>query len=303
MKPRVHLCVYNHPSLGALDQVWFIGEALTQRGYEFSCSKTLRPDCLNLLTEYFMDHDVELLSAFCRRHGKQIGLVMTEHIELGPDGFSFDNAPLSDTAYIGNKAQRLFGILGLDEHVFGYLTCGELPELHSWSEILPDRRVHRLPYPSIRRRIEVKLRPDHDLVFTGYLTAYRKAMLKDAAARHSILFPPGEETEESRAAYYARAKVALNIPQDDTWPWTSPMRVLFGLRVGIPTVHLGRRDATVLCRRLLEPADLDRAVKDHRALYDRQLAAYEDLVRSAENERFPDGFFAAWAAAEGLAAP
>jgi hypothetical protein len=300
MKPTINLCVFNHLRLGILDQIWFAEELFIRNGYELICTSTLRPDCLNLLIENFVESDAELLDKFCRKFNKQIGIVMSEHIELKENSFTFNAAPLEDTGYIGNMSQRLFSLLSLDDCIFGFFTMGELPELRTWHEIIPNRRVYRLPYPSIRKRIQIPLQQDFDLIFTGQSTTFRRRILKDIAQKYRLLQSDLGETEEERARLYARAKVALNIPQHENWPWISPMRVIFGLRVGIPTVHLGQRDATMFTKAVIDPIELDHALNDHDMLFRRQIGSYENLVQSEDNFRFPEGLFGAWADAECL---
>ena len=295
MKPRINLCIYNHaPHYTIRDQIWFISEVFSQQGYELICSKTLRTDCINLMIENFVEEDHGLCEAFCRKFNKQIGIIMTEHIELERAGFSFNGSPLEDTAYIGNKGQRLFGTLSLAECVFGFFTLGELPELRTWTDILPNQRVHRLPYPAIRSVARHPTRRDHDIVFTGTVTPHRESVLKDAAKKYKLARAEPESSERQRSELYAKAKIALNIPQTRSWKWVSPMRVLFGLRAGTPTVHIGLRDTTLFSKLVLEPVELDEAVAEHDALFQQQMTAYEGLVRSKYNHQFPDGLFGIW---------
>lgn len=303
MKPTINLCVFNHLRLGILDQIWFAEELFIRNGYELICTSTLRPDCLNLLIEGFVEQDAELLERFCRKFNKQVGVIMSEHIELKETRFSFGAAPLDNTDYISNMSQRLFSLLSLDDCIFGFFTMGELPELRTWHKIIPNRRVYRLPYPSIRKHIQIPLQQDFDLVFTGRSTTFRRKILKGIARKYRLLQSDLGETEEERARLYARAKVALNIPQHKNWPWISPMRVLFGLRVGIPTVHLGQHDSTMFTKAVLDPIEVDRALSDHKVFFQRQIGAYENLVQSEHNFRFPEGVFHAWADAECLSWP
>lgn len=300
MTIKINLCLYNH-SRSISDQVWFAQELFVQHGYELVCTNTLRPDSINLMIENHIEQDVAAIDAFCRRFNKQVGLIMTEHIEIEPGGLSFNGSPLEDSEYIDNKEQRLFNVLGLADHVFAFFTFGELPELHTWSSILPGRQVHRLPYPSVRAVDRPAGPYSHDLVFTGVRTQYRDTVLKQIEKDFRVVQSTAIETEETRISLYSSAKVALNIPQTADWQWISPMRILFGLRVGTPTVHLGARDSTLFSRVLLDPIDLDRAVADHESLFQRQITSYEDFVGSRYNARFPAGILDVWARTELLA--
>lgn len=295
MSHRVNLCIFNHPREHILDQIWFAQETFSHNGYEVLCTDTLRPDCLNLLIENFIESDADIIGAFCRRFGKQIGIVMTEHIELEKEGmFSFAGVSLTQSEYIGNKEQRLFSLLSLTDCVFGFFTFGELPELRTWGDIVPTHGMHRLPYPSIGKVADRLAQPDYDIVFTGTMTQYRESVLGQMGKNYRVVQSSVRETEPERAELYTRSKIAVNIPQDEGWKWISPMRILFGLRCGVPTVHLGHRDMTMLSRLVMEPIDLQNAVRDHDALFQRQISNYEEFVKSKYNSRFPSGMFDIW---------
>jgi hypothetical protein len=295
MRPRINFCIFNHSRSWILDQIWFVQEVFAQQGYVFVCSDLLEVDCINLLAENFTQEDVRLVQKFCRHHRKQVGIVMTEHVEIGSGGFSFNGSSLKSTGYIVNKEERLFNLLALTDDVFGFFTCGPLPELRTWSSIVPTHRVHRLPFPAIRSLPVQSTRKDYDIVFTGAPTPYRKHILSQIAATYKVLSSGISDTEEERSNLYERAKVAVNIPQSETWEWVSPMRVLFGLRVGVPTVHLGRRDSTAFTSSILEPIELRHAVGCHEELFRRQLEAYDDFVQSKHNAASPFGVLDIWA--------
>jgi hypothetical protein len=298
MKPRINLCLFNHPFRYVMDQIWFVQQSLGQNGYEVSCTNTLRPDCINLLIENFVESDGETIEALCRKFTKQIGVIMTEHIELHSyDQFSFDGQSLkSRPKYIGE--QRLFSLLSLADCVWGYVTLGEHPKLQSWSEIVPTHSVYRLPYPAICSVVDRPTDFKHDIVFTGTLTSYRRSVLNELGRKYRVVHSSIGDTEEKRAALYRRAKIAVNIPQDEEWRWVSPMRILFGLRCGVPTVHLGPSDTTMFCKQVVEPIDIDSALRDHIELFHRQIKAYKAFVESEHNPSFPGALFDTWSELE-----
>jgi hypothetical protein len=301
MKCKINLCIFNHPRRfsGILDQLWFARETFGQHGYELVCSNTLRPDCINLLIENFIETDVDVIASFCRRFDKKIGIVMTEHVELEKEGFLFAGAPVERPAeYIHNRQQRLFSLLSLTDCVFSFFTLGELPELRTWGEITPAHKVFRLPFPSVGKVAARRARCEYDIVFTGTLTRYRETVLSEIAKKYRVIQSSIGETEWERVELYARSKIAVNISQDEDWKWISPMRVLFGLRLGVSTVHLGPSDNTMFTKLMMERNDLDTAVRDYESLFQQQFIAYETFVKSEFNSRFPHELINSWGALE-----
>jgi len=298
MKPKINLCTFNVTRVGIFDQIWFAKELFFQNGYEFLCTNALRPDCLNLLIENFVDEDIETLSSFARRFKKKIGVIMTEHIELEAEGFTFGGAQLTDMEYIRNKKERLFGLLSITDYAFGYFTFGDLPKLHTWNRILPGHRPYHLPYPSIHKTTAQPTRPDYDIVFTGVLTPHRKSVLRELAKKYRVRQSELTKTEEERAAHYAKAKIAVTVPQTKDWRWISPMRVLFGLRAGLATIDLGQDHTTTFARSVLSELEIERAVTHPGAAFEQQLQSYARFVQSPENGPFPSGIFDLWAELE-----
>ncbi len=298
MKPKINLCLFNNPRQGVLDQIWFAEALFRQQGYEFTCTTTLRPDCLNLVIENFVREDVSALESFSRAFGKQVGIIMTEHIDLESGSFTFGGAPLGDREYIGNKKQRLFSLLAVTDFVFSYFTLGDLPELNSWERIVRTHRPYHLPYPGIGNVRRPAAQPDYDIIFTGTMTPRRASILRQLRKRHRLAQSEFFATEAERAALYTRAKVAVTIPQTEGWKWVSPMRVLFGLRNGVPTVDLGQDQTTAFGRLVLGPTDIDDAVSNYQEVFEQQLKSYESFVRSPDNGRFPLGVFDLWAGLE-----
>lgn len=319
----VNLCLFNNPLAGVTDQVFFVRSILRDHGYEVSITDRLRVGALNLLIENFRPASEGCayrvtIESFCRRFGKRVGIIMTEHIERRGTDIVFNGAPLTDPGYIGNKASRFFGLVAQSETVFGFFTLGALPELHSFRDIFLQHTLYRLPFPALdtpalpdggalgnpsrpRSRTVRRSVRDYDCVFTGAMTAHRREVLADLRRRFRVL-TSAQVDEAERAALYRRAKVALNIPQDPSWPWISPMRVMFGLRTGRPTVHIGgalRRGE--FDRHVPLDEEIARALDDPAGLLQRQVEGYDRLVRETDR-LFPDHVFRLWARLEGLKA-
>ncbi|SMF71547.1 hypothetical protein SAMN06265365_12832 [Tistlia consotensis] len=309
----VHLCLFNNPLAGVTDQVFFLEAALRNRGFAVSLSDRLRADALNLVIENYRPaaegcNFHEAVGAFCRRFDKRVGVVMTEHIERRGREILFDGTPLEDPGYIGNKLSRFFGLLSQSQHAFGFFTLGPLPELETFGDIFLQHDLYRLPFPALDlpppRREEPPARPlrrrsAYDFVFTGAMTPYRADLLAGLNRRFRVLVS-SQVAEPKRAELYGQADVALNIPQDPSWSWISPMRVMFGLRMGRPTINVGGSLQRGEFDRAI-PMDLEAeaALADPAGLYARQKEGYLRLAREGER-RFPEQAFRLWAQVEGL---
>lgn len=306
----VNLCIFNHPMAGITDQAFFVETLLRNRGYDVSISDRLRKDALNLVIENFrLASDgfnfVESMEKFCGRFGKRVGIIMTEHIERHEAQILFNGALLTDAVYIANKMSRLFSVLAHSKFAHCFFTLGPLPELNSFRQIFLLHSLYRLPFPDLGTSMPAGDLPyadeiGYDAVFTGSMTPYRKQVLEELRSRFKILVSTEFQTEVRREALYRGAKVALNIPQDASWGWISPMRVIFGLRVGRPTVHFGGTlRQTEFDRAVPLEEDLSTAIADPAALYKNQATGYDQLVRKGANQ-FPDHIFRLWAMLEDL---
>lgn len=309
----VNLCLFNNPLAGVTDQVFFIEAALRNRGFAVFLSDRLRIDALNLVIENYRPaaegcNFQEAVGAFCRRFDKRVGIVMTEHIERRGRDILFDGTPLEDPGYIGNKLSRFFGLLSQAQHAFGFFTLGPLPELQTFGDIFLQHDLYRLPFPALDlpppRREEPPARPlrrraEYDFVFTGAMTPYRAELLAGLNRRFRVLVS-AQVAEPKRAELYRQASVALNIPQDSSWSWISPMRVMFGLRMGRPTINVGGSLLRGEFDRAI-PMDLEpeAALADPAGLYLRQKEGYLRLAQEGER-RFPEQALRLWATMEKL---
>lgn len=316
----VNLCIFNNPMAGITDQVFFLETSLRNRGYDVSISDRLRKDALNLTIENFrLTSDnfnyVETIGTFCERFGKRIGFILTEHIERQGTQIIFNGMRVTDTdaTYIANRMRRFFGLLAQSQFAFGFFTLGSLPELHSFRDIFALHSLYRLPFPALdfpappvpdvgRSAGLLRRDGDYDCIFTGAITPYRAKVLAGLRSRFRILTSSLTGTEVEREALYRRAKIALNIPQDPSWGWISPMRIMFGLRVGRPTVHVGGTlQRTEFDRAIPLEEDIAEAVADPAGLYAQQVTGYRQLAREGD-ARFPDHAFQLWALLENLKA-
>lgn len=296
-RPAVNLCLFNNSPLGISDQVWFLKETLANQGMRTYVSDALRLDCLNLLIENFIETDAPMLSAFCRRHGKMLGIIMTEHIENEEAGLSVGGSSLHQREYIGNADERIYSLLSFADCTFCYLTLGDLPELRSWRSILPGHVVQRLPFPPLPTKTRPQSGDDFDVIFTGTATNHRRAVMKQLSSTYRLVHSELQE-EGARIDLYARSRVAVNVPQDPAWRWVSPMRILFGLRHGTPTVHLGRLDNSAFSSIVAPEEALADAVANPGQLFENQAADYDAFVHSDGNPIFPAALFDGWAALE-----
>lgn len=305
----VNICTFNAPVNALSDQIYFLLALLRSRGFSVSISDRLRVDALNLIIEDTRPSGEgcghsEALGRFCRRFGKQVGIVMTEHIERSGGRITFDGAQLSDRSYISNRSSRFFGLIEQSQHAYAFFTLGPLPELRTFDQIFLCHSLYRLPCPPIGPSDEGEVgtateADTYDAVFTGGMTPHREAVLSDLSRRHRVLISR-QVDEVERAALYRRARVALNIPQTPTWGWVSPMRVMFGLRMARPTVHVGGAIApSEFDRHVPLTEALSEAVAHPERLLALQQAGYEQLVRQS-SAQFPSSVFALWARRENL---
>ena len=301
MKPRVNLCTFNHHPWVISDQIWFIREVFAQQGYSFTISDCLERDCLNILVENFVELDVSVIGDFCRRYHKQIGVVMTEHVEFKTHKFKFSGDSLESDNYIGNRKQRLLSLLAMSDDLFALFTLGELPALATLDQALPRAKIYHLPYPSLRVSPALELRDQSfDVIFTGTRTRHRGAVLQQLRKQYRVMDLDVRSSEEERVNAYSRAKVAVNIPQSETWEWTSPMRFLFGIRNNLATVHLGKSDNTAFSEYVVAPFRLPAALQNPLGAFEEQLKGYQTLVASSDNDRFPESLFDLWGLLESV---
>ena len=306
---RVNFCVFNHRPIGITDQVEFMDAVFTELGWQVTVSDCLAADALNFVLECFLPaskggSQVARIAAFCRRHRKRVGIIMSEHIELDEDGLTFNGTPLHDRTYIDDKESRILGLVELSEFAFAFFTLGCLPELNSFGSLLPRHRVYRLPFPTIAPAGQPAgaQRIDYDLVFTGSMTPYRQQILDALSRQYKVHVASQGMAEEDRFGLCQRSRLILNVPQMPGWTWISPMRVMFGLRAGRATLHHGGElRQTAFDASVKTELPIDTALRDWQGTYVAQQRQYQELVDSYWRH-FPRAVLEVWARLEGISA-
>lgn len=313
-RPPVHLWIYNHPFHGISDQVEYFLSSLRQNGYEVSVGRKPRNDAQNVVIENFSETTSQSLIDFCAQTGKRVAVIMTEHLDFIEKQIYIHGDPLwkdNDYMHPATQVARIKNLLDCAQFIRCFLVLGDLPELLNFNEILPGVMVRTLPFPSLQRIPPNNLmqveRFDADVVFTGYTTNYRSALLKELEIRMSVANPERFVSRHLRDNLSRSAKIVLNIPQREDWRWLSLMRIIAALRCGRSTVSLGTADnskisACCLQLDILKPDWVDRLsqqVSSWKAAYEKAFDQYKAMAVDFEKDKpFPHDVFDYWAVTE-----
>ncbi|MQA51739.1 hypothetical protein [Pseudomonas piscis] len=247
--PHIHLWVYNHPLAGISDQVEFFFLIMQQHGYRVSMSRKPRLDALNVVIENFSEATSQTLIDFCERTGKRVALIMTEHLDLQGGELFIHGEPLwNDNDYMHPVTQvaRIKNLMDCLPCLRALWVLGDLPQLIGSERMFPGIPVRALPFPSLAR-VEPDINaPQYDFVFTGALTAFRKQILTNLSASHSLTHTTHFLPRKGRDQLNTTARIVLNIPQRPDWRWLSLMRIIAALRCGRATVSIGSRDTSAI---------------------------------------------------------
>jgi len=306
--PPVHLWVYNHPLLGISDQITFFCMAMRQQGYAVSLGRRPRQDALNVVIENFSDATSATLIDFCRRTGKRVALIMTEHLDLLGGELLIHGEPLwthNDYMHPATQIARIKNLMDCVPYFSAILVLGDLPQLNGAGRMFPGLTVRTLPFPEVPRRSLGGQTPQHDFVFSGGPTSFREQVLKSLAARHTLARAPQLLPRRRRDQLNASARIVLNIPQRPGWRWLSLMRIIAALLCGRATVAIATKDDSRISRCCLQ-LEADELEKRSPALLADWRGAYDDAWRGYEAMRgeflasqgFPADLFAYWALLE-----
>ena len=162
-----------------------------------------------------------------------------------------------------------------------------------------------IPYPKIN---EVRRDSDseYDFVFSGKETKYRSAIIDEIKKKSFSLESNAYQKisiRRKRNQLISKAKINLNIPQDENWKYPSMMRILLALSLGIITVSVddGAVDVNENFYAKVSPGNLDELefyLKQHDSYYKKYLEAYNEVAAKAI---FPNDHFRIWAENEGAA--
>jgi len=282
---KINICVFNniHPvhntHSGVTDQVEQLSFFFEQNSIEYKISYLLDPNAINIVIENFTENSIEVIQSFCNKWNKKILIVMTEHISLDNGIVKFGPYSLSNTDYIGNMSQRFYSLSLLFEHTIGFSTIGELPFLYDLKKMFFVEKVYRFDYPVINHKMvsTPSTTKKYDMSFSGFLTNYRSKIISELKSRYKFKYHDITRSDRQRKDNAMSARVAVNIPQEEDWPWVSPMRVIYYLSIGIPCVHIGKGDKTLFYDKVLSWVDVDQAIKSPDLVHKKQLDAYKNL--------------------------
>lgn len=307
----IHLWVYNHPLYGISDQISFFMMAIKQHGYQVSVGRRPREASLNVVIENFSPRNRNVLMEFCRSTKKRVAVIMTEHVDFNHGQIFFHGAPLgsqNDYLHPDTIVARTTHLLECLPYIRCFFVLGDLPELRNFTTLLPGLDVRHVPFPSLEERAIKNLDWTPyvvgDLVFTGFITAYRTEVL-DSLQREgfSLICPKALVPRKRRDALNRSSKVILNIPQREGWGWLSLMRIVAGLQIGRATISLGTNDTSRIascCTQLDVRKDawiseLQQCVADWKSLYFRDIENYSYMAKAFEEKHpFPHDVFEYW---------
>lgn len=311
-KPAVHLWVYNHPFTGISDQVEFFIAALRQHGYPVSIGRQPSDSSLNVVIENFTAHSGGVLMDYCKLSKKRVAVIMTEHLDFDSGQIFIHGDPLSsdnDYMHPATQLNRIRFLMDCLPYIRCFLVLGDLPELRNMSAMLTGIAVRSIPFPELEvvsiGGQELPAPITRDLLFTGFITNYRKNILALLKANDiSALCPEQFVSRKVRDTLNRSAKVILSIPQREGWRWLSLMRIVAALRCGRATVSLGTNDDSRISTCCLQldlrkqdwPDLLKEYVEDWQSHYRRAYESYMSMSRDFEREKsFPHDLFEYWA--------
>jgi hypothetical protein len=310
--PKVHLWIYNHSFYGISDQIEYFLQAFRQHGYAATVGREPSDSALNVVIENFSVRTRQPLIDFCTRTRKRVAVIMTEHIDFIERSIFIHGDPLwSDNDYMHpvTQAERLKCLMSCQPYIKFFMVLGDLPELRNFGSMMVGADVRAIPFPRIDRTPRGDTlgtpQPPNDLLFTGYVTAYREKILpKVAALGLSIASPRKFVSRRERDRLNRAARIVLNVPQREKWRWLSLMRVIAALRCGRATVSLGTNDTSRIAactyQLSLENSDWKDALRTYvaewTAAFDKMYARYCLLADDFEREYpFPHDVMEYWA--------
>lgn len=304
----LHLWVYNHPLQGISDQLEFFFLLLKQQGYPVSMSRKPRLDALNVVIENFSETSSQTLIDFCQQTGKRVALIMTEHLDLhGSELLIHGERLWNDNDYMHPATQvaRIKNLMDSVPWLRAIFVLGDLPQLEGSERMFPGIPVRALPFPVLPRVDVAEQAPQHDFVFSGALTVFRKQVLQTVEGCHSLAHTMQFLTRKGRDQLNTTARIVLNIPQRQGWRWLSLMRIIAALRCGRATLSIATEDTSWIARCCYQLTESDweqrlgEMIGDWQGAYATAYERYEQMRQDFLSERgFPSDLFEYWSLLE-----
>ena len=313
-KQKIHVCLFNiHHINYVVDQVEFILAAFKQNGYQVTVGNEFKDDALNLLIECFDEllnknkgeSDVEKIINYCEQNNKKVAVIMTEHIDYIDRKIHAYSVPLDkidETHYNPLIKPRILSLLTISPYIKHIFTLGEFPKLKNFQEMMGKAPIV-IPYPKIEK-VHHNDDVEYDFIFSGRDTKYRSQALDEIAkmsfsvknnAYQNIL------TRKKRNKLISKAKVNLNIPQDENWRYPSSLRIILALSLGKLTISVedgGMEEDVESFYAKVSPnnlSELESYLKQPQVYYQKYLEVYNEIVSKAV---FPHDHFRIWGETE-----
>ena len=311
-KPKIHLNLFNIHNINyVVDQVEFILSIFKQNGYQLSVGNEFKDDALNILIECFdecykKNSDVAKIINYCKKNNKKVAVIMTEHIDYIDKKIHAYCVPLDNidkTHYNPVIKKRILSFLAISPFIKHIFTLGEYPKLKNFRE-MTGKTPMVIPYPKIN---EVLHNGDleYDFVFSGKDTKYRSKIIDEITKKSFSVKNNAYQKiliRRKRNQLISKAKINLNIPQDENWKYPSMLRIILALSLGKITISVedGVADANENFYAKVSPdniSELESYLKQHDAYYKKYLEAYNEVTAKAI---FPNDHFRIWAENEGV---
>ena len=309
---RVHLWIYNHSLYGISDQIEYFAGAFGHNGYTVSVGRKPVDMALNVVIENFSSQTRDTLIEFCSRTRKRVAVIMTEHIDFVARRILIHGDPLwtdNDYMHPAIQVERLRCLMSCHQYIAFFMVLGDLPELRNFAQMMVGAEVRAIPFPRIDHRHQHERDeaqpPRYDLLFSGYVTQYRKRLLAEAALPGLSLTSPRKLVSRKKRDQLNRlTRIVLNLPQREGWQWLSLMRVMAALRCGRATVSLGTHDTSRIaaCTYQLDLHDpgwkdeLKTHVADWATAYQKMYEGYCRMAADFEQTHpFPHDMIEYWA--------
>lgn len=314
--PGFHVWIFNHPCFyGVGDQLHFLFKYFHQLGANITCGRQPSVERCNIVIENFDRASAHTVKTFCRNYGKSVSIVLTEHLDIvrknpllefetktlySSEIFLHGKPVISDFTYLSLPVllERSNHLLALSECTTSYFRLGDLPEMKGFEYLVNNGRVDTLWFPKLDPAYTIMPEvPQYDFIFLGALTPFRKSVI-DRLEQLNFTFAPTKSgiSVKKRHFLFKQARFCLNIPQDETWPWLSPMRIISALQAGVPTLSIGTNDSSAIRTCVKQVPSIKDAMgvnqirellASHTIEAQRALKAYEELVETGNTLTAP----------------
>jgi len=205
--------------------------------------KTLTPCNVLIIIEYFDDFLISKLKNFLVDKDIEIYVILTEHMDLVGKKFYFHGDDIlnkSDYMDSRDKITRICGLLSISPYVSGFLRLFDLPELTNFNHIINNSNIYNLHSNSIINNYKNR-KKGYDFLFYGKITVYRRKILNELNNNFKIKIVADFIKNDELQILSDNSLFVLSIPQNEDWKWSSPMRVIKSLKMGVPVLSISNK--------------------------------------------------------------